>query len=153
MTPRMARASALRGFTLIELMTTMVIIGILAAIAIPNYRGYVQRGYRTEARSVLSEAAQHLERFRSINGRYDRTSAGVAYALPAALATSPQGSAQPRYRIALRPGTLTAYAFVLQAVPVDTGTACGTLLYDQTGAWRTEPIAGAAPANARDCLG
>lgn len=53
------------GMTLIELMIVVVIVGILSAIAYPNYRAYVERGQRSEGRALLVEVGNRMERFYS----------------------------------------------------------------------------------------
>ncbi|WP_313054635.1 type IV pilin protein [Pseudomonas lopnurensis] len=58
------------GFTLIELMVTVVIIGILASIAFPSYQEFVKRGNRTEGQAFLSEVAARQERYFAQNNEY-----------------------------------------------------------------------------------
>ena len=60
----------LRGITLLELMIVVVIIGIMAAVAYPNYKDFVDRAKRNEAKAILLEIAQNQERFYLQNNTY-----------------------------------------------------------------------------------
>ncbi|WP_042577355.1 type IV pilin protein [Variovorax paradoxus] len=62
--------NAEKGFTLIELMITVAIVGILAAVAYPSYTEYVFRSRRVEGQNLLNDAAARQERYRAQNGSY-----------------------------------------------------------------------------------
>ena len=68
----------LKGFTLIELMIVVAIIGILAAIAYPNYTEYVRRGNRSDGRAAILTAGQASERFYTENTTYNGASLGTS---------------------------------------------------------------------------
>lgn len=70
-----------KGFTLIEVMITVVIVAILASIAIPSYREYVIRGNRTAAQATMMEIATRQQQFFVANRTY-ATAAQLGFALP-----------------------------------------------------------------------
>ena len=73
------------GFTLIELMIVVVIIGLLAAVGYPAYTDQLAKGKRTEAKAKLAQALQKLERFYTDNNAYT-TDLGPLFGLAAAAA-------------------------------------------------------------------
>ena len=73
---RRQRASA-RGFTLIELMITVAIVGILASVAYPAYTDSVLKGRRSEGRAALIDMMQQQERYNTQTGSYMVLSAGA----------------------------------------------------------------------------
>lgn len=121
------------GFTLIELLIALVVVAILAGIAYPSYQDSIRKAQRTEAKTVLLEAAQWLERFYTENGRYDRNRSGEGVALPLTLRGSPREGDAKHYTVSL--ATVSATGFSLRAVPIgrQQQDPCGTLTFDHQG--------------------
>lgn len=127
-----------KGFTLIELVVVVAIIAILAAIAYPSYQDSVRKARRADARAVLLEAAQFMERFYTENFCYSKRKTatgcdGTGVALPTALQAAPKDGDQKYYNVTLN--SLTATTYTLQAAPTgaQTGDSCGTLTLTNTG--------------------
>lgn len=125
-----------RGVTLMELMVTVTVIGLLSAIAIPQYQQHVAKGRRVDTGTVLSSAALFMQQVQETNnGSYQVNNA--APALPVALTTSPPNAMGTSvvYNIAVT--TPTPNTFLLTATPRSGGAmgsdACGNLTLDQRG--------------------
>lgn len=116
-----------RGFTLVELMVVVAVIGILASIAYPAYQQYVLRANRAEAQSIMMETAQFMERYFTTNGTY----AGAAVLSD----VSPQNSTggARRYTIALV-STATTFGLTATRVNAQLNDNCADLTLTNTGA-------------------
>jgi len=121
-----------RGFTLIELVVTMVIVGILTAIAVPSYTAYWRRSNRSEARSTLLEATSWMERWRTQNNRYDdplsagNPPPGFPFAQVPAVGAA-------KYTVVVATPNAVTYTITATAAGVMAGDVCTTLVINQTG--------------------
>jgi type IV pilus assembly protein PilE len=126
-----------KGFTLIELMIVVVIIGIIAAIGYPGYQRYVMDSRMATAQADLMELAQWMERRYPLNNSY------ADAVLP--FNVSPREGNTVAYRLTFQQAP-TQGEFTIQAVPDGRQAAhrCGTLTLNQanertagdTNCWR-----------------
>ncbi|MDE3738361.1 type IV pilin protein [Metapseudomonas resinovorans] len=119
-----------KAFTLIELMIVIVVIGILAAIAYPNYTEHVRRGKRAEVKAALMEGAQALERYYSTHGSYLDAEGNFADSF----ASQTPASGAANYTIAAQ-GAPTATTYQLRATRTGSmaNDPCGDFQISQTG--------------------
>lgn len=127
------RASG-RGFTLVELLITIAILGILAGIAYPSYRDQVERTRRADAQAVLMQAAQYMERVYTESGCYnpDDSCAGTepdGVTLP--FTKSPIDGSATYYAISVN--ALANNSFTLRATPQGSEAGAGILEITSTG--------------------
>ena len=121
------RSSLHRGFTLIELMVTVAIVAILAAIALPSYTQYVRRSHRADAQTALLNVAslqqQQLLDLRS----YASTLAQLNFSVPS--------SVSPYYTLTLVADNATVPTFTATATPSagQAADTCSTLTVNSVG--------------------
>lgn len=120
------------GFTLIELMIVVAVIGILSAVALPSYNDYIRRGKRTEARAEVLKAEGWLERYFTENNRYSDTSASTVNAAFSSRFSVVPASGPSNYNLTL---AVTNSTFTVTATPTGsmTGDACGSYTKTNTG--------------------
>ncbi len=129
------------GFTLIELMITVAIVAILAAVALPAYRDYVIRGTLTDARSLLSTLHSRMEQYYQDNRNYGPAGAcGVP---------NPAATESPYFTISCAPGA-TDQAYTITAVGTG-GTTGFTFTINQQGARVSTAVPAGWGANGQAC--
>jgi type IV pilus assembly protein PilE len=124
----MVAAMRARGFTLIEVLVTCVIVGILTAIALPSYTNQIQKSRRSDAKSALVGAAGQMERYFTERGTYATATLGSA-----STNVYPSASQNGYYTLSL--ANLTASTYTLRATPAgaQVGDPCGTMTYTDRG--------------------
>lgn len=130
-TPMTATKQKKHGFTLIEILIVIAIVGILAAIAIPSYTQYMTQTRRLDAKAFLQEVAGEQVRFFSDNNRFATTMTELGYG-----EEDTQDSPDGHYTISI--ANLVPTSFTLTATVVSTGQQasddkCGNLTLDSTG--------------------
>ena len=129
----------MKGFSLIELMVAVAILGILAAIAVPAYQASVRKSRRTEARTALLDLAGREEKFNSATNTYSQDFTQLGWA--ADLHPMPLGSGNYTIDVKVvtpKAGSGLPYTYLLTVVPAGgsdqiNDTPCQKFTVDQLG--------------------
>lgn len=105
------------GFTLIEVMIAVALVGVLIAVGLPSYQSYVLKTYRNNAKACVVEHAQAMERFFTTNMTYVGGAAAANL-----LACRSEGQLDTRFTITIENVTATTFTV--------TATATGSQLRD-----------------------
>lgn len=148
----LANSMKSKGFTLIELMIVVAIIGIIASIAYPSYRNHIASARRTDGQAALMDLASRMERFYSEQQSYLNATVGSGNTATDVISskTSPQGW----YNLSI--SAQTASSYTLQAIPQSSqataDTLCQTLTLNNLGAkGMIAGPAGAPTGQVTDC--
>ncbi len=115
---------AFAGFTLMELLAALAVVGVLAGIAIPTYTQQIQKTRRSDAKNALLDLAAREERYYATNNVYTATASALGYgtAFPVAVSTWGVTSYSLSVTVAASPPTFTALA---SRTGAQTSDACG----------------------------
>ena len=139
------------GFTLIELMITVAIVGILASIAIPSYQSSVMKSRRADAKGALLGFENAMERYFTVNNSYLGAGAGGGdTGTPTIFSgTSPVDGGTPYYNLTINAATASTYTLNATPTGAQSNDKCGTLTLTHTG---VKGVAGAASGvTVNDC--
>lgn len=117
------------GFSLIELMIAVVVVGILAAVAYPSYQEHVRKGRRAAAQGYLMDLAQRQQQYFLDNRGYASTAAALGYA-------STPSEVSPYYSVAVTvvAGPPPSYSITASPTGSQTSDTCGSLTITGAGA-------------------
>ena len=141
------------GFTLIELMIAVAIVGILVSVALPSYNRYVLRSHRVDAINGLLDAASRQARYYTMNNSYTNAMNALGYPVDSAGNYQVPSSTTTYYNVTVQSKTdatsTTPATFTVQAVPSGTqaSDACGTFTLTDLG------VRGVSASTVASCWG
>ncbi|RQW27223.1 type IV pilin protein [Rhodobacteraceae bacterium CH30] len=113
------------GFTLIELMIVVAVVGILSAIAYPSYQQYIARGHRAEAKAAVMQMAQQLEQRYSNSGSFSGATNNIS--------TGPADRPLFSIKYSASDSAYTVTASATASYLASWGSACSVLSLAHTG--------------------
>lgn len=125
-----------RGFTLIELMIAIVIVGIIAVIAIPNFQDKLRQSKRADAAASLVQLSQSMQRYYTENNTFlgaansgNNTGAPASSTFPY---TQSPSSGNAAYTLSISAATGTTFTLSATPTGAQAGDVCGTLTLTST---------------------
>lgn len=128
--------SKARGFTLIEIVITVAIIGILVAIAVPSYQNHLRKGRRAEAQAFITQVAQKEQQY-----LLDARQYAVGGTALADLGLTAPTSVSSHYNVTVAAGATTPSFTITAAATSSVQTPDGNLTLTHTGA-KTRMVGG-----------
>ena len=137
----------MRGYTLVEMLITVSIVGILAAVVYPAYTSQVQRAGRTDAKTLLLQAHARQESFFGVNSRYAGNMTALGYGSDLLL------TEDARYNVSVNASSPNT--FLLDAVPNSASSqaddGCGSFMVDHLSVKGIKHQPATATVSARKC--
>ena len=121
--------SKARGFTLIEIVITVAIVGILVAIAVPSYQGQLRKGRRAEAQAFITQVAQKEQQYLLDARQYATGTTALAD-----LSLTPPTTVSDHYTVTVAPGATTPSFTITATATSSVQTPDGNLTLTHTGA-------------------
>lgn len=122
-----------RGFTLIEILIAVAIVGILSTIAYPAYTQYVRKSHRPDAKNALLDLSSREERYFSINNAYTTSASALGYGTNATFPIPIASSGQSYYSMTVTQSASNNYVATATPTGTQVSDSCNGYVLDYLG--------------------